>query len=102
MPRPKRDISDEERRVEHNAYHNAYGHKLWRCETCNIEIKRYCRTDHVSSIKHRDNELPRWKCDICNIEIPDTDEYKSKHSKSKQHLVIKLYLDRIKASDRVP
>ena len=88
MPGPKRDISDEERRKLHNEYHNAYGKKLWKCDTCNIVIKRYCKTDHMTSIKHRDNEVPRWKCLTCNIEIPDTDAYKKKHSESKQHRAI--------------
>ena len=95
MPRPKRDISDEERRMEHNAYHTAYGHKLWKCDTCNIEMKYFCRRGHLKSNKHRVNGLERWKCEDCNIEIPNTDAYKKKHLDSKQHLVIQLYRQRV-------
>ena len=65
MTGPRKNIiADEERGEMHNAYHNRYGKKSWKCDICNIELNYFSRTKHLHSMKHLKNVVERWKCDI--------------------------------------
>lgn len=83
MGRPSKYSSDEERYQANNEYQIAYGKKLLKCESCNIEIRYENRAKHFHTKKHLKNDFKPWRCDICNKDFHPNS--KANHLQTKSH-----------------
>jgi len=67
MECPKKDITGEER----NEYY-LDGKKLWKCESCDIEITYKAKVRHLKSKKHLKGDFKPWKCDTCDVTMHES------------------------------
>ena len=80
--------SDEERKKAYREQQNSYSMKDWKCDVCDIVIKRGNKTKHLNTKKHIQNASQincekTWKCDICDIVVNIYS--KENHLKSLRH-----------------